>query len=191
MAVIVVLIIVMNSHRKKYQAYMQEQHQTPEQRLNMKGREPISDTLKVSGTYLPVNRTLGEIQGIQDAQKPYNETTVLNSSAVSPHQEGKLLKQGGAALIRRKTGDVIPITKSSYVIGKSSEQADYGVQGNAGISRRHVCIRQTPDGYYIQDLKTTNGTYVDGSRVSWDKDVKLLDGSIIRMADEEFEFRIQ
>lgn len=190
-AVIVVLIIVMNSHRKKYQAYMQEQHQTPEQRLNMKGRELTSDTLKVSGTYLPVNRTLGEIQGIQDTQKPYNETTVLNSSAVSPHQEGKLLKQGGAVLIRCKTGDVIPITKSSYVIGKSSEQADYGVQGNAGISRRHVCIRQTPDGYYIQDLKTTNGTYVDGSRVSWDKDVKLYDGSIIRMADEEFEFRIQ
>lgn len=190
-AAIVVLIIIMSSRRKKYQAYMQEQHQTPEQRLNMQGMVSVDDTLKVSGSYLPVNRTLGEIQGTQDTQKTYSETTVLNSSTISPIQERKILRQGSASLIRIKTGDIIPITKSSYVIGKSTEQADYGIQGNAGISRRHVCIKQTSDGYYIQDLKTTNGTYVDGSRVSWDKDVKLLDGSIIRMADEEFEFRIQ
>ena len=45
------------------------------------------------------------------------------------------------------------------------------------------------DGYYIQDLETTNGTYVNGMRVAPGRYVKLTDGSTIKMAEEEFEFK--
>ena len=45
------------------------------------------------------------------------------------------------------------------------------------------------DGYYIQDLDTTNGTFVNEMRVMPGRYVKLVNGYTVRMAEEEFEFR--
>lgn len=45
------------------------------------------------------------------------------------------------------------------------------------------------DGYYIQDLDTTNGTYVNDIRVMPERYMKLDPGNIIRLAEEEFEYK--
>lgn len=50
-------------------------------------------------------------------------------------------------------------------------------------------IKQISGNYYIQDMETTNGTYVNGAYVAKGADVMLQSGDIILIADEEFEFR--
>ena len=45
------------------------------------------------------------------------------------------------------------------------------------------------DGFYIQDLETTNGTFVNNMRVMPGSYVKLASGNLIRLAEEEFEFK--
>lgn len=38
-------------------------------------------------------------------------------------------------------------------------------------------------------MRSTNGTFVNGSRVSPNQEVALKSGDVIRISDEEFEFK--
>jgi len=61
-------------------------------------------------------------------------------------------------------GTVFDLTKDVTFIGR-----DVGndiVIGDAEISRQHARISKTPGGYVIEDLGSTNGTYIAGQRLS-------------------------
>lgn len=66
------------------------------------------------------------------------------------------------------------LTEPITVIGRGSE-ADI-VVADPGVSRRHLEFRITPHGVIINDLGSTNGTFVEGHRV---KAATLLDGNEI------------
>jgi len=53
--------------------------------------------------------------------------------------------------------------KSLVTIGRDTT-CDIVVD-NIGASRRHAMIEQTQEGYVLADLKSNNGTYVDGERI--------------------------
>jgi hypothetical protein len=55
-----------------------------------------------------------------------------------------------------------------------------------GISRRHVLITATGEGYTIRDLKSQNGTYLNGERVD---ERTLVDGDRITLGDVTLVFR--
>lgn len=188
---VVVLIVLLILKKKKFtEALAREKHLTPAERMNMEERILPDTTSSRLKNYLPENRTLAEIAAQKSETPAFSETTVLNTTVMdNPIQEKNVLKIC-PVLIRLKTGERIQINKNSFLIGKANEQVDYYISGNPGISRIHICIKCMRDGYYVQDLKTTNGTYVDGIKVSWDRDIKLSDGCMIKMADEEFEFRL-
>ncbi len=60
-------------------------------------------------------------------------------------------------------GRIIPLTESEYLIGR---HRDNNVQiADLGISGFHARIYRGPDGYVLEDLKSRNGTWVNGSRV--------------------------
>lgn len=188
---VVVLIVLLILKKKKFtEALAREKHLTPAERMNMEERILPDTTSSRLKNYLPENRTLAEIAAQKSETPAFSETTVLNTTVMdNPIQKKNVLKIC-PVLIRLKTGERIQINKNSFLIGKANEQVDYYISGNPGISRIHICIKCMRDGYYVQDLKTTNGTYVDGIKVSWDRDIKLSDGCMIKMADEEFEFRL-
>ena len=53
----------------------------------------------------------------------------------------------------------------SWVIGTSPE-CDIVVVDAPMASGRHCKLTQSPDGLTLQDLGSTNGTYVDGNRIT-------------------------
>lgn len=55
-----------------------------------------------------------------------------------------------------------------------------------GISRRHVLIAVTETGYTIRDLKSQNGTYVNGERID---EAALTDGDRITIGEMNLIFR--
>lgn len=59
-------------------------------------------------------------------------------------------------------GKVYPVAGPT-VIGRAVE-ADISVQAEE-ISRRHVLVKPTPDGVAVEDLGSSNGTYINGKRV--------------------------
>jgi hypothetical protein len=56
------------------------------------------------------------------------------------------------------------------------------ITGYADISRLHAELRFMDDGYYLFDLNSTNGTFVDGVRIPSDHPARLREGSQIRLA---------
>jgi pSer/pThr/pTyr-binding forkhead associated (FHA) protein len=72
-----------------------------------------------------------------------------------------------------EAGTVIPLVESEYNIGR---QRDNQIQLNdLGVSARHARIFRGPEGYVVEDLKSRNGTWLNGTRIFH---------SILRNADE-------
>lgn len=92
-------------------------------------------------------------------------------------------------LIREQTGDYIYIIKENFVIGKSKLHADYAVENNTAISREHCTFIRSEKLTYLRDEHSTNGTYVDGTRLDPGRRVLLSDGMRINLANEKFIFK--
>jgi len=93
--------------------------------------------------------------------------------------------------------------KSEILIGREVEAGDYLIDKQyAAVGRKHARIIRKPDGIYIEDLDSANGTFVNGKSVSLKKisasDKIMLGGvnyyelnlekvlKLLPMSDEEF-----
>lgn len=94
-------------------------------------------------------------------------------------------------LIRVSTEERIMLNKAVFKIGKATRGVDYTVGGNGAISRQHAFIIQKDGVCYIKDNKSTNHTYVNGKRVEDGEEEILTHDSLVRLADEEFTFKIR
>src|SRR3990172_12270718 len=64
------------------------------------------------------------------------------------------------------------------VIGRSPE-CDLVIPDRQ-VSRRHARLRRTEEGYLLEDLKSKNGTFVNGAPV--EEPVLLQDGDVVQVA---------
>ncbi|MEM9016222.1 MAG: adenylate/guanylate cyclase domain-containing protein [Verrucomicrobiota bacterium] len=55
------------------------------------------------------------------------------------------------------------------------------------VSRRHAMIRKQDGGYFLFDLGSFNGSYLNGSRVTAAR--QLSDGDVLSLAEHEFQFQ--
>ena len=62
------------------------------------------------------------------------------------------------------------VTSKSFVVGRSS-QCDLSV-ASKNLSRDHLKVSLEEDGIYVEDLKSTNGSFFDGNRLEPGKKVK-------------------
>ncbi len=110
------------------------------------------------------------------------ETTVLNTSEnaarVDPY------------LIRAKNNEKIPINKQVFRIGKERSYVDYFIGDNTAISRSHANVINHDGEFYILDTNSTNHTYLNGVMLQSNVETKLNHGAKIRLANEDFEFRM-
>lgn len=115
------------------------------------------------------------------------ETTLLDAGA----GETSLLSGASRAyLIRKKNGEKISISGVSFKIGKERRRVNYCVSDNTSVSRVHCEIIKKGADYYIVDQGATNFTFVNGVQLSPHKETILSDRSVVKLADEEFEFHL-
>lgn len=88
-------------------------------------------------------------------------------------------------LLCEKTGEVVLITKIPFYIGSVKEYADF-VPAAEGVSRIHCCISKKENNYYLSDLNSTNGTYLNGKEVVPGKDALLSANDEIRITSQKF-----
>jgi predicted component of type VI protein secretion system len=55
------------------------------------------------------------------------------------------------------------------------------------VSRRHAALRRTPEGAAVEDLGSTNGTFVNGERITGLR--PLADGDVVSFGNTEWELR--
>jgi pSer/pThr/pTyr-binding forkhead associated (FHA) protein len=96
---------------------------------------------------------------------------------------------GMAKLILKRqdtTLEEFPITKSPMTIGR--EQSNDIVLDNMMVSRHHVKIFQDHKGYWIEDLKSGNGLFVNHKKVTQDL---LKDQDEVRVGKHTFVFVLE
>ncbi len=104
-------------------------------------------------------------------------TTCLNSGEITyPY------------LIWEKTEEKILVDKPVFRIGKEREYCDFFVMNNSTVSRSHADIITDEGRYYIKDLGSTNGTYLDCRMIAPQNKVEIFSGTKIRLSNEDFIF---
>ena len=72
--------------------------------------------------------------------------------------------------------------KNEILIGRQVEKGDYPVDEQyKSVGRKHARITRKPDGFYIEDLDSANGTFVNGKPVSLKK---ITVSDKIRLGDD-------
>ncbi len=89
-------------------------------------------------------------------------------------------------LVHCKTNREAVIRKESFWIGK--EGTDLLIERDV-ISRRHAELVIRGNHYFLIDNNSTNKTYVEGKEIPAKASVEIYDGTKIKFADEEYEFR--
>ncbi|MDC7280696.1 FHA domain-containing protein [Butyrivibrio fibrisolvens] len=122
-----------------------------------------------------------------------DETTVLSAVPVNDGETSLLSEdlnapQNLGTLVRRRTSEKISLSKSNFVIGKDALHSDYCIEKNSSISRKHAMITSGRNGAYIQDCNSTNGTFINGTKIESERAVLLNSGDIIKLSNEEFEY---
>ena len=79
------------------------------------------------------------------------------------------------------------IEGDSFLLGGRNEQAD-GQLRASGVSRSHARITREDDQYYIEDLNSRNGTYVNGKLLPYKQKCPVKPGDHLRFAREEYVF---
>lgn len=97
-----------------------------------------------------------------------NEETIITSSKVGQRLDA-IVKNEPVSYLVFNNGK-IPIV-SKITIGREADN-DVVIQ-NQLASRHHAMIQKIKDEYYIKDLDSTNGTFLNGCLIPKDKYVKL------------------
>lgn len=120
------------------------------------------------------------------------ETTILNEIPLMEFDEGFSMSTytKEVYLIRMRTHEMIAINKTVFTIGKKSEKVDFSITDNVAISRVHVSIISEDNRYYIQNNDPVNGTYLNDTKLASNEKIEVVNGDVIKLADEEFLFKV-
>jgi len=91
-------------------------------------------------------------------------------------------------LTRRATGVTVNIDKPVFRIGKERDRVDFCVTENRTVSRLHATIYTRNGSCFVEDNNSTNRTYINGTPVLPDREIKLKSGDVLKLSDEEFDF---
>lgn len=97
----------------------------------------------------------------------------------------KVVHRMVAILQPTKQGRVIPIDRAVVLVGRGSD-CDAAIRGSQKISRRHCCLVQVDDAYFVRDLGSMNGVWLNGDRV--EREARLKAGDTLCIGDVEFLF---
>ncbi len=110
------------------------------------------------------------------------ETTVLGVATDTAHES--------PYLIRTKNNEKINLNKPVFRIGKEKSYVDYFIGDNTAISRSHANFITREGEYFVADTNSTNHTYVNGVMIQSNVETKLAHGDKVRLANEDFEFKL-
>jgi hypothetical protein len=83
----------------------------------------------------------------------------------------------------------IIIDKSSILVGRLAGSVDYVIDNNA-VGKTHAEILKKDEQFYIIDLNSVNGTFVNGERIVCNTETIIKNGDKITLANEVYKFTI-
>ncbi len=85
---------------------------------------------------------------------------------------------------------IFPLAADHTVLGRRPDAVVGGLLlPHPEVDRTHAVIQHRPDGYYIEDSHSHNGTTINGEPLTNETPRKLEEGDRIGIVGYEFEFR--
>jgi hypothetical protein len=103
----------------------------------------------------------------------------LGSGAAPAFTRALLVVQRSPSL---EAGDEFTVDSAPLTIGRGG-QNDLVLDGDEFASARHARIEARRDGVWVQDLGSTNGTYVNGQRIAAAH--RLAPGDVLRVGETD------
>ncbi|MBX3020835.1 MAG: FHA domain-containing protein [Bdellovibrionales bacterium] len=115
------------------------------------------------------------------APRPNNEATVAGASKLVPYFR--------ISYPNTADDEVLKLEGDLWVAGRES---DSEIPINSPhISRKHFEIARTPEGFFITDLGSSNGTKVNGNKIPSHEPTRLESGDEIRVMNIDMTFEIR
>jgi Inner membrane component of T3SS, cytoplasmic domain len=123
-----------------------------------------------------------------ERRAPSQDSMILTPAAARAAGlgRGKQTRRSVRLVVRRspslEEGDEFPLNSAPVTVGRGG-QNDLVLAGDEFASARHARIEMRGDGAWVQDLDSTNGTYVNGSRVAGAQ--RLGAGDVLRVGETD------
>ena len=95
---------------------------------------------------------------------------------------GRLVVLSSPAL---EEGDVVTLDAHPLTVGRGRNN-DVALPEDDYASSRHARFEPRRDGVYVEDIGSTNGTFVNGIRVSRER--RLVPGDVVRIGETDLRF---
>ncbi|MBO5284236.1 MAG: FHA domain-containing protein [Lachnospiraceae bacterium] len=129
-------------------------------------------------------------------------TVILEKIRTGAYERETYFDEKGTIVVKQQTGGVrkipylvvlenqmrLEINRPEYVLGKNRDMADGVIYNHTTVSRKHCRVIEEKGHYYIQDLGSKNGTYVNDRYLMGDEKVELHNGDRVRLAECDLIF---
>jgi pSer/pThr/pTyr-binding forkhead associated (FHA) protein len=82
-------------------------------------------------------------------------------------------------------GSEVEVGRTDVTIGRAGHN-DVMLAGDEFASGRHVRVEPRPDGIWVEDVGSTNGTFVNGARLEEPR--RLEPGDVVRVGETDLRF---
>jgi pSer/pThr/pTyr-binding forkhead associated (FHA) protein len=83
------------------------------------------------------------------------------------------------------SGDVVTLDSHALRIGRGSDN-DLTIERDEYASSHHARFEPRRDGVYVEDIGSTNGTFVNGIRLAGER--RLAPGDVVRIGETDLRF---
>lgn len=140
------------------------------------------------GEDLPSDRPEREAPVMQEREQEYskedsNPTCILSDCDTTAKSSPQVLLQS----LEEESYPSIAVKEFPFFIGKLRKNVDYYIDKSV-VSRYHAKLTKEKDNFYITDLNSTNGTYVNEAILRTYEKQEIKPGDKITLANLRFEF---
>jgi Inner membrane component of T3SS, cytoplasmic domain len=124
----------------------------------------------------------------REHEAPSQDSMILTPAAAAAAGLGRgAAKRRSVWLVVQRSpslehGGEFPLNSAPLTVGRGG-QNDLVLTGDEFASARHARIEVRGDGVWVQDLESTNGTYVNGSRIAGAQ--RLDPGDVLRVGETD------
>ena len=124
----------------------------------------------------------------RERQAPSQDSMILTPAAAAAAglRRGSPTRKSVRLVVQRspslQEGGEFPLNSAPVTVGRGG-QNDLVLDGDEFASARHVRIEVRGDGVWVQDLDSTNGTFVNGARVAGAQ--RLDAGDVLRVGETD------
>lgn len=148
----------------------------------------ISEMSNISSTktmYLSSDLQNGSVSLESILSKLSGKSNNLNSHSGSNELQGT--KQIKLVAMDVQPRFEVVINKQEFIIGKKQSVVDGVISFNKMISRIHCKVICKQEDYYIEDLQSANGTYINNVRLQPKVATRIKHGDVVRLANSNFQ----